>query len=98
MWSSVHICATTPDAWLERSMRPGNTDAGGLTGYQGFWRLPNGQDDLTGNMATENIIQYFNHEKVDTGLVRTEFRESVRMALKVFPVIELGCWLLVVGY
>ena len=44
----VRCICIPPDAWLERSMRPGNTDAGGLTKpSKGFWRLPNGQDDLT---------------------------------------------------
>ena len=78
---------TTPDAWLEKIDAAWKHGCRRFDGaIKGFGGCPMAKDDLTGNMATENIIQYFNHEKVDTGLVRTEFRESVRMALKVFPV------------
>jgi hydroxymethylglutaryl-CoA lyase len=78
---------TTPDAWLEKIDAAWKNGCRRFDGaIKGFGGCPMAMDDLTGNMATENIIQYFNHEKIQTGLNRREFLESVRMALQVFPV------------
>lgn len=77
---------TTPDAWLEKIDAAWKHGCRRFDGaIKGFGGCPMAADDLTGNMATENIIQYFNHEQVATGLNRPAFRESVRMALQVFP-------------
>ena len=43
-------------------------------------------DDLTGNMATENLIQYFNQNKIELGLNNVEFEQSMLDSLKVFPI------------
>ena len=43
-------------------------------------------DALTGNMATENLIHYFNQNKIETGLNKTEFEQSAIDALGVFPI------------
>lgn len=76
---------TTPDAWLEKIDAAWKNGCRRFDGaIKGFGGCPMAMDDLTGNMATENIIQYFNHEKIHTGLHRREFLESVRMALQVF--------------
>ena len=73
---------TTPDAWLEKIDAAWKHGCRRFDGaIKGFGGCPS-QDDLTGNMAAENIIQYFNHERW-TRPGKTEFR-SVRMALKVF--------------
>jgi len=78
---------TTPDTWLEKIDAAWKSGCKRFDGaIKGFGGCPMAKDDLTGNMATENIIQYFNHEKINTGLHKEQFRESVRMALKVFPV------------
>jgi hydroxymethylglutaryl-CoA lyase len=78
---------TTPDAWLEKidaAYKSGCTRFDGA--IKGFGGCPMAADDLTGNMPTENIIQYFDHEKVSMGINKYEFRESVRKALITFPV------------
>lgn len=78
---------TTPDAWLEKidaAYKSGCTRFDGA--IKGFGGCPMAADDLTGNMATENIIQYFDHENVSMGINKFEFRESVRKALITFPV------------
>ncbi len=78
---------TTPDAWLEKidaAYKSGCTRFDGA--IKGFGGCPMAADDLTGNMATENIIQYFDHENVSMGINKFEFRESVRTALRTFPV------------
>lgn len=77
---------TTPDTWLEKIDTAYKNGCRRFDGaIKGFGGCPMAADDLTGNMATENIIQYFNHEKIDLGINKKEFRESVRKALKTFP-------------
>ena len=78
---------TTPDAWLEKIDAAYNSGCTRFDGaIKGFGGCPMAADDLTGNMATENIIQYFDHENVSMGINKFEFRESVRTALRTFPV------------
>ena len=76
---------TTPESWLEKIDAAYNSGClrfdGAIKGYGG---CPMAADDLTGNMATENILQYFEHKHAQTGINKSAFRESVRMALKVF--------------
>lgn len=77
---------TTPDTWLEKidaAYRHGCRRFDGA--IRGFGGCPMAADDLTGNMATENIIQYFSHASVDTGINKNAFRESVRLAIQTFP-------------
>lgn len=77
---------TTPDAWLEKIDTAYKNGCRRFDGaIKGFGGCPMAADDLTGNMATENIIQYFNHEKIELGINKKEFRESVRKALMTFP-------------
>lgn len=77
---------TTPDAWLEKIDAAYKSGCKRFDGaIKGFGGCPMAADDLTGNMPTENIIQYFNHEKVNAGINKSAFRESVRVALQTFP-------------
>lgn len=78
---------TTPDAWLEKIDAAYESGCVRFDGaIKGFGGCPMAADDLTGNMATENIIQYFNHENVALNINKKEFLESVRKALLTFPV------------
>ena len=43
------------------------------------------KDDLTGNMATENLISYFDKNKLSLGIDKEAFTESMRIALEIFP-------------
>ncbi|MFN7119850.1 MAG: hydroxymethylglutaryl-CoA lyase, partial [Saprospiraceae bacterium] len=52
---------------------------------RGFGGCPMAKDDLTGNMPTENMVQYFLHQEEAIGLDLAEFNESVQLALNVFP-------------
>ncbi len=77
---------TTPDAWLEKIDAAYKSGCRRFDGaIKGFGGCPMAADDLTGNMATENIIQYFDHNRVPLALNKKEFRESVRKALMTFP-------------
>ena len=43
------------------------------------------KDDLTGNMATENLISYFDKNDIAVGIDKEAFAESMRIALDIFP-------------
>lgn len=52
---------------------------------RGFGGCPMAKDDLTGNMATENIIAFLEDEGVDHQLDREALLRSIEMAGEVFP-------------
>ena len=77
---------TTPNTWEEKvhaAYKSGCTRFDGA--IKGFGGCPMATDDLTGNMATENLIQYFNQNKIELGLDSGEFKQSMFDALTVFP-------------
>jgi hydroxymethylglutaryl-CoA lyase len=88
-FSNVEIGAhlhTTPDTWLEKVEAAYQNGCRRFDGaIKGFGGCPMAKDDLTGNMATENIIQYFKQNNINTGLNSEAFNESLLNALKVFP-------------
>ncbi|MBU6340060.1 MAG: hydroxymethylglutaryl-CoA lyase [Bacteroidetes bacterium] len=55
---------------------------GALRGYGG---CPMAKDDLTGNMATENMVFFFDEMKQNLQIDRAAFGKSMAMALDVFP-------------
>ncbi len=52
---------------------------------RGFGGCPMAKDDLTGNMATENMIQFFDDIKADLNIDRAAFGKSMAMTEGVFP-------------
>jgi len=54
---------------------------GAIKGYGG---CPMAKDDLTGNMATEKMIDFFEHEKITTGLDMQAFEKAMGMSTSVF--------------
>ncbi len=52
---------------------------------KGFGGCPMAKDDLTGNMPTENLIQYFKNKKIELGINNEALLESLRMADQIFP-------------
>jgi hydroxymethylglutaryl-CoA lyase len=50
----------------------------------GFGGCPMAEDELVGNINTQNMIQYFENEGVDLGLDKNEFIKSVEMSGGVF--------------
>ena len=52
---------------------------------KGFGGCPMATDDLTGNMATETMLAYFNEINIGTNIDTVEFDKSVNLALNVFP-------------
>ncbi len=53
---------------------------------KGFGGCPMAADDLTGNMPTEDMVEFFDAEKIGISLDRDAFEKAKEMALKVFPV------------
>ncbi len=77
---------TTPDTWEEKVNAAYQNGCKRFDGaIKGFGGCPMAADDLTGNMATENLIQYFKKNNINTGLNQAEFDQSILEALKVFP-------------
>ena len=52
---------------------------------KGFGGCPMAKDELTGNMATENMISYFDKIGEELNLDHPAFETSLQMANKVFP-------------
>ena len=52
---------------------------------KGFGGCPMAKDDLTGNIATEQMIGYFEEQQIETGLNKQEFARAMEMSLDVFP-------------
>ena len=77
---------TQPHNWREKVQSAWDSGCrrfdGAIRGYGG---CPMAKDDLTGNMATENMIFYFDEIMADVGIDRSAFGRSMAMALEVFP-------------
>lgn len=52
---------------------------------KGFGGCPMAKDDLTGNMATENLVSYFSETNVPLGIDFQQFIRSLSQANDVFP-------------
>lgn len=52
---------------------------------KGYGGCPMAKDDLTGNMPTENLIQYFDEINADIEIDRKAFNQSMAIALEIFP-------------
>lgn len=77
---------TQPHNWrekIEAAWRNGCRRFDGA--MRGFGGCPMAKDDLTGNMATENLVSFFQEIKGGLTIDQTEFGKSMGMALKVFP-------------
>lgn len=77
---------TTPTTWEEKVNSAYNSGCKRFDGaIKGFGGCPMAADDLTGNMATENLLTYFKKNHIDPLLNQEEFNNSMTEALKVFP-------------
>jgi len=52
---------------------------------KGFGGCPMAEDELVGNMATENLVSYFDRQQIDLNLDRDAFDKSFGQATGVFP-------------
>ena len=51
---------------------------------KGFGGCPMAADDLTGNMATEDVLKYFQEQQIHTSLDMEKFNEAMAFSTKVF--------------
>lgn len=52
---------------------------------KGFGGCPMAKDDLTGNMPTEIMLDYFNANHINTGVNMERFKESFHLSADTFP-------------
>ncbi|NQX97738.1 MAG: hydroxymethylglutaryl-CoA lyase [Flavobacteriales bacterium] len=78
---------TTPTTWKEKVNAAYKNGCNRFDGaIKGFGGCPMATDDLTGNMATENLITYFNSNEIELNLNQDEFNTSIVKSTKVFPI------------
>ncbi len=53
---------------------------------KGFGGCPMASDDLTGNMPTEIMLEWFNENKISSGVDLNKFEHSFKHALSIFPI------------
>lgn len=77
---------TQPHNWREKVKSAWDNGCrrfdGAIKGYGG---CPMAKDDLTGNMATENMIFFFDEVDASLQIDRSAFAKSMSLALEVFP-------------
>ena len=77
---------STPDTIYEKVKAAHEAGCKRFDGaIKGFGGCPMANDDLTGNMQTETMVDYFDSISESTGLNMDAFNKSVGMALNVFP-------------
>lgn len=77
---------TQPHNWREKIHAAWESGCRRFDGaIKGFGGCPMAKDDLTGNMATENMIYYFDEVSAELPLNRSAFARSMSMAIDVFP-------------
>ncbi len=76
---------TQPYNWREKIESAWESGCRRFDGaMRGFGGCPMAKDDLTGNMATENMVFFFDEVGEDLHINRTAFGKSMAMALEVF--------------
>ena len=53
---------------------------------KGFGGCPMATDQLTGNMPTENVLEFLKEKNIETGIEMKFFNEAMMEAGRVFPV------------
>jgi hydroxymethylglutaryl-CoA lyase len=77
---------TQPHNWREKIQAAWLSGCRRFDGaLRGLGGCPMAKDDLTGNMATENVLFFLDEMRVETGIRREEFARSLAMADVVFP-------------
>ncbi|MES2279201.1 MAG: hydroxymethylglutaryl-CoA lyase [Bacteroidota bacterium] len=80
----IHL-HSTPDTWREK------IDAAHLSGcrhfdttIKGYGGCPMAKDDLTGNIATENVLAYLKEQGIATGVDMARFNEAMVYSGRIF--------------
>jgi hydroxymethylglutaryl-CoA lyase len=77
---------TTPDTWREKMDAAWNAGCRRFDhAIKGFGGCPMAADQLTGNMATENVLSFLREKKIETGIDQAQFGKAMEKAEEVFP-------------
>jgi len=77
---------TQPHNWKEKVVAAYESGCRRFDGaVKGYGGCPMAKDDLTGNMATENMIGYFNSINEELGIDQRNFLDAMMMSDGVFP-------------
>jgi hydroxymethylglutaryl-CoA lyase len=80
----VHL-HSTPDTWMEKIAAAHESGCKKFdVALKGYGGCPMAADDLTGNIATENLIAYLLHQNIDLGLNLDKLSEAMDYSGKVF--------------
>ncbi|MFT4981942.1 MAG: hydroxymethylglutaryl-CoA lyase [Bacteroidia bacterium] len=86
---NLHIGAhlhTTPDTWNEKVQAAWDNGCRRFdSAINGLGGCPMAKDDLTGNMATENVLSFLDNNSIQSGIDRNAFLEAMQLAGKTFP-------------
>ncbi len=78
---------TTPDRWEEKIAAAWNAGCRRFDGaLKGFGGCPMAADDLTGNMPTEKMVDWFSSGGIETGLSAAAFNAALIQSTNVFTV------------
>lgn len=78
---------TTPDTWLEKVRAAWAAGCRRFDGaIKGLGGCPMATNALTGNMPTEQLIQFCDEQGIETEIDRAEFSIAMMMAGEIFPV------------
>lgn len=76
---------STPDSWKEKIASAYENGCRRFDSAIGGWGgCPMAKDELTGNIATENILSYLEEIKISSGINMEGFRESITKSVQVF--------------
>lgn len=77
---------TTPSNWKQNVAAAYNAGCRKFdSAIKGLGGCPMAKDDLTGNLATENLIHYLNERGVNTGVHDGQFASCLSLASEIFP-------------
>lgn len=77
---------TLPHLWEEKMVAAYTSGCRRFDGaIRGFGGCPMAKDDLTGNMPTERMLEFFRAQGVSTGLSEPAFARAMALAGEVFP-------------
>ena len=78
---------TTPDTWEEKIESAYNSGCRRFdAAIKGYGGCPMAEDELVGNMPTENLLSYFNQREISTGIHSNAFLDAMKAAQITFPV------------
>nr|MBS0038150.1 hydroxymethylglutaryl-CoA lyase [Saprospiraceae bacterium] len=77
---------SAPHNWMEKVESAYNAGCKRFdAAIRGYGGCPMAKDDLTGNMATENVLYFFDQKDKDLNVDMKEFNSALNLAAKVFP-------------